>query len=114
MTAINPFALLFLLALLFGAHILLQFSFDPQSGWRNSSLAVATIWGFGIWAISELLSFFHALSFWPIFGVWFAAALIIVAASLVRRRILAAHLRSTYQRLRELRIGWIEYGLAAA
>lgn len=41
-----------------------------QSNWRSSFLSAAIAWGTLLTAITEVLSLYRAISFWPILGAW--------------------------------------------
>ena len=42
------------------------------SDWRDAFLAACTCWGVGVVVLTEGLGAMHAISFWPVVGVWVA------------------------------------------
>ena len=98
--------------MMFGLHVGLLKSSDPDSGWRATALSIATLWGLCIVAATEFLSLLHQLNLFWIAALWIAAGALTALAGFVQRRALARCFRSSLLYWRRLALGRVEWLLA--
>ncbi len=91
MNIFAPIAPLLVFLLLWGIF------YKVQDEWRTAFVSTAITWGALLTAMTEILSLFKAISFWPILGTW---GLFLIAAILCWIKIVG-NPRNLFEELRD-------------